>query len=161
MDVSIVIPNYNGANYILDCIANIYDQIEDKKAIILIDNNSDDNSIDLIEERYPDVMLIKNNENLGFASAVNQGIRCSRSEFVILLNNDAFARPNFVRMLYDCIAADEKIFSASAKMLSYTNPGIIDNAGDQLTLMGWAFKTGDGIESSLYTKEKIIFSSCA
>ncbi|MFY0544185.1 glycosyltransferase family 2 protein [Brevibacillus sp. H7] len=161
MDVSIVIPNYNGAEYILDCIASIYDQIEDKKAIIVIDNNSSDNSTALIEETYPEITLIKNEMNVGFARAVNQGIAFSRSKYVILLNNDAFADSNFVQMLYSCIEADPTIFSASAKMLSYSNPKIIDNAGDQLCLTGWAFKTGDGNESHLYEKERVIFSSCA
>ncbi|WP_157966760.1 glycosyltransferase family 2 protein [Brevibacillus sp. Leaf182] len=161
MDISIVIPNYNGANYILDSIASIYDQIENKKEIIVIDNDSQDGSVVLIKEKYPDISLIINDRNLGFASAVNQGIKYSCSEYIILLNNDAFAQQNFVRHLFNCIDADRGIFSVASQMLSYSNPSIIDNAGDQLSLMGWAFKTGDGDSSDLYEKDRIIFSSCA
>jgi len=161
MDVSIVIPNYNGANYILACISSVYEQLPDKKAIIVIDNNSTDNSKALIQEAYPDITLVTNETNVGFASAVNQGIRLTRSKYVILLNNDAFAKPNFVRTLIACVEKDPLVFSASAKMLSYHQPAIIDNAGDQMCLTGWAFKTGEGDKSHLYDTERIIFSSCA
>lgn len=161
MHVSIVIPNYNGERYILDCIASVYDQIEDKREIIIVDNHSTDNSVSLIEQHYPDVTLIINDENRGFAAAVNQGIRASSGKYVILLNNDAFAREGFVEALYKCMESDPKIFSASAKMLRYDQPGIIDNAGDELTIFGWAYKTGDGRPSEAYNKQRRIFSACA
>lgn len=160
MNVSIVIPNYNGERYILDCIASVYDQIEDKREIIIVDNHSTDNSVSLIEQHYPDVTLIINDENRGFAAAVNQGIRASSGKYVILLNNDAFAREGFVEALYKCMESDPKIFSASAKMLRYSDPNTIDDAGDNFTLLGWAYKIGDGKPSECFHKQKLVFSSC-
>lgn len=161
MNISIVIPNYNGAKYILECIKSVYDQVDIKREIIVVDNNSNDESLNLIKRHYADISLLINESNFGFAKAVNQGIRYSNADFVILLNNDAFARPGFVQSLLNCINSDSKIFSVSAKMLSYSNPELIDNAGDQLCLTGWAFKTGDGKHHSLFNEEKTIFSSCA
>lgn len=161
MNVSIVIPNYNGENYILDCIASIYDQISYKRSIIVIDNHSKDNSIALIQAKFPEITLIANSENVGFAAAVNQGIKVSETKYVILLNNDAFARQGFVRELHNCIESDPKIFSVSAKMLRFSQPGLIDDAGDELTLLGWAYKNGDGNLSEAHNKQRTIFSACA
>lgn len=161
MKVSIVIPNYNGESYILDCIKSVYDQIDNKREIIIIDNHSTDRSVSLIKEHYPDISLIVNDDNVGFAAAVNQGILASSGEYVILLNNDAFAREGFVKELYECIESDPRIFSVGAKMLQYTNPGIIDNAGDELTIFGWAYQTGNGRPSEEYNKKRRIFSACA
>jgi GT2 family glycosyltransferase len=161
MNVSIVIPNYNGEKYILDCIASIYDQIENKREIIIIDNHSTDRSVYLIQEHYPDTTLIINDENVGFAAAVNQGIRAASGQYVILLNNDAFAREGFVQALYECISSDPSIFSAAAKMLRYSEPHLIDNAGDEFTIFGWAYKAGDGRPSEAYDKPRVIFSACA
>jgi GT2 family glycosyltransferase len=161
MNVSIVIPNYNGEKYIIDCIASIYDQVNNKRNIIVVDNRSTDSSVALIKSRYPEIRIIENNKNLGFAAAVNQGIRASESEYVILLNNDAFARDGFVQALVECVEKDSNIFSAGAKMLRYSEPGIIDNAGDELTVLGWAYKCGDGRPSEEFNKERRIFSACA
>jgi len=161
VDVSVIIPNYNGESYILECISRIYPQIDRKENIVVVDNHSSDNSVALLETHYPDITLIKNEKNFGFAYAVNQGIRSVTTDFVILLNNDAFARPNFVRKLYECINQNENIFSVSSKMLSYSNPHLIDDAGDQFNLLGWAFKMGEGEDSGKYQKHKVIFSSCA
>ncbi len=161
MNVSVVIPNYNGEPYIIHCIACIYDQVNHKRSIIVIDNASEDQSVSLIKQKYPDITILENETNLGFATAVNQGLRHADTAFVILLNNDAFAKPKFVEHLYNCILSDDTIFSVSAKILRFSNPNVIDDAGDFLTLMGWAIKSGDGELSYTHNKERVIFSACA
>jgi len=161
MNVSIVIPNYNGEKYIIDCIASIYDQIGNKRNIIVIDNHSADTSVSLIKGKFPNITLIENDRNFGFAAAVNQGIRASDTKYVILLNNDAFARKGFVRALVECMERDPVIFSAGAKMLRYSEPGTIDDAGDEFTILGWAYKSGDGRPSDEYNKQRRVFSACA
>ena len=161
MNVSIVIPNYNGEKYIIDCIASVYHQIDHKPNIIVIDNHSTDTSVPLIKTHYPDITLIENSENVGFAAAVNQGIRATNARYVILFNNDAFARDGFVEALVACMETDPEIFSAGAKMLRHSEPGIIDTAGDELTILGWAYKTGDGQPSDRYERQRRIFSACA
>lgn len=161
MNVSVIIPNYNGETVLMRCLNCIGNQVRNNKDIIIIDNGSTDNSVAMVKKEYPDVTLICNSNNVGFAAAVNQGITYATSEFVVLLNNDAFAEPNFLKGLYECIVSDRNVFSASSKMLSYANPDTIDNAGDQFCLLGWAFKTGDGQPRSLYSRKRIIFSACA
>lgn len=161
MDVSVIIPNYNGAQYINKCIESIYEQVKHKKNIIVVDNHSSDNSIAEINKTFSDITIVANDKNVGFAAAVNIGIMLCDTEYVILLNNDAFVRSDFIRPLYEMINSDKSIFSVSSKMLQYSNPSLIDDAGDHFTLMGWAYKAGDGDRSEQHNKEKVIFSSCA
>ncbi|WP_225369295.1 glycosyltransferase [Methanobrevibacter arboriphilus] len=110
--------------------------------------------------------LIANNSNLGFSKAVNQGIELvvnRGSEYVCLLNNDVEIDSNFFNRLFNTINNDKKIFSVSSKMLQYDNPDLIDDAGDEYTLLGWTKKSGDGLDKSItrYSKPREIFSSCA
>ena len=64
--------------------------------VIVVDNHSKDNSCQLIQERFPNVELIKNNENLGFARAVNQGFRIAQGKYLLILNPDIILLPGSV-----------------------------------------------------------------
>ena len=87
--LSIIIVNWNNKDILRDCLNSIYHTHNvSKYEIIVVDNHSEDNSVELIKDEFSDVMLIKNNENLGFAGANNQGIKISRGNYILLLNND-------------------------------------------------------------------------
>ncbi|MHA7965776.1 glycosyltransferase family 2 protein [Paenibacillus sp. CAU 1782] len=161
MDTTVVIPNYNGEKYIEICIDKALLQIEDESKIIVIDNNSNDNSVKIIKKKYQDIIVVVNDKNMGFSYAVNQGIKLSKTKYVLLLNNDAFILPDFILNMEKCIESDPLIFSVSSLMLNHENRDIVDNAGDQLTLLGWAFKTGDGDTKYNYMHQRVVFSSCA
>jgi len=83
---TIVIPNYNGIKYIETCLDSIYQGTVTDVAVIVVDNASTDGSLALVEEKFPQVRVIKNSENTGFSVAVNQGIAASVTPYVILLN---------------------------------------------------------------------------
>jgi len=87
--LSIVIVNFNGENFLPDCIKSIHENCADIAfEIIVVDNNSNDNSVELIKKRFPEVNLIENHENHGFAKGNNIGVRQSNGNFILLLNND-------------------------------------------------------------------------
>ena len=86
-ELSIIIVNYNAKEYISSCLTSIHKYF-DKAEIIVIDNNSTDGSVELINLNYPDVKLIANKVNKGFSSANNQGIITVQSENILLLNPD-------------------------------------------------------------------------
>ncbi|WP_294341471.1 glycosyltransferase family 2 protein [uncultured Clostridium sp.] len=161
MKISVIIPNYNGEKIIDGCIQSLLKQEYKDFNIIVVDNNSADDSVKIIEERYPSITLIKNKENLGFAAAVNIGIKASKSDFVALLNNDTEVDEKWLVNLYSVISKDDKIFSASSKMIRFYERDKIDDAGDQYNLLGWAYKRGDGVSIDQFNKDKIIFSTCA
>ena len=97
---SVVIPNYNGEKYIDECMNALRKQREQSFEVILVDNASEDNSIAAFEA-YNDLNIrtITLDENYGFSRAVNEGIKASESEYVILLNNDTHVGKNFVGAL--------------------------------------------------------------
>lgn len=161
MRTTVIIPNYNGIKYIDNCIKSLYKQTYLEFDIIVVDNNSNDGSKELILSNHPKVNLISLEENYGFSKAVNIGIKKSSSDYVILLNNDTEADENFVEELVKAIEKSDKIFSVSSKMLSYYNREIIDDAGDYYTILGWAFARGKNQSKSGYNKSTKVFSSCA
>ena len=157
-EVTVIIPNYNGISYIRECLDSLRAQTMEAD-IIVVDNASEDGSKEAVRE-YDDVRLIELSENFGFCRAVNEGIRVTKTKYLILLNNDTKAEPTFVEELYKAIDAHDDTFSVAPKMLQMNRPDRIDSAGDLYCALGWAFSLGKDRKSSRYDKEAVIFSAC-
>ncbi|MCR5222039.1 MAG: glycosyltransferase family 2 protein [Lachnospiraceae bacterium] len=160
-EVTVIIPNYNGDAYIENCLQSLKKQTFRDFEILIIDNASEDHSADYIVAHYPEIPLIRLSQNFGFSRAVNEGIKRTKSPYLILLNNDTVCDPHFVEELYQAIAKDKKIFSVSSKMLQMYAPEKIDGAGDLYCALGWAFARGKDRSKALYEKESKVFSACA
>lgn len=163
MKVSVVTPNYNGDRFLKTFFESLNDDSEMIGEVIIVDNGSEDNSKEYIKANsfnFP-VTLIENSENLGFAPAVNQGIKKARYEYVFSLNNDTEVRKGSIRALVDLISSDDSIFSVQAKMLQYKNKQLIDDVGDEYNLLAWTKKTGENHKSEEFSAIKEIFSACA
>lgn len=162
MKASVIIPNLNGAGWLKDSIESIWAQTEQDFELIVIDNGSTDESLAIARSylgrsRYT---LIENDHNTGFSHAVNQGIAAARGEYVALFNNDAFAEPTWLAELLKVAERDPKVFSVCGLMLRYYEPELADDAGDYVTILGFACKRGDGLKASRYQKPCRVFSSC-
>lgn len=158
---TVVIPNYNGKNYIEICMDALGKQNYRDFETIVIDNASQDGSDKTIEEKYPWAELVRNDENTGFSRAVNQGIELAKTDYVILLNNDTEVHPDFVGELVKAIEEDERIFSVSSKMISFKERDLMDDAGDMYTLLGWSAQRGVAQSIEKYNKKKNVFTACA
>ena len=89
MKLSVVIVSYNVRPYLEQCLQSVQSALEGIEGeVFVVDNHSDDDSVETVQNRYPWVRLIENQENLGFAKANNQAIRQSQAEYVLLLNPD-------------------------------------------------------------------------
>lgn len=159
--VSIVIPNYNGIKFIENCLKSLEIQSYKEFKITVIDNASTDGSNEVIRQKYSNVNLIELDKNYGFCKAVNDGIRNSDAEFVILLNNDTEVDEYFVEELLKAINKSDKIFSCSAKMIQLYNKDLIDDAGDYYCALGWAFARGKSKSVTQYNDDNQIFAACA
>jgi Predicted glycosyltransferases len=159
--LSIIIPNFNGKQFLKTCLDSISKQNYSSYDIIIVDNASSDGSVQYISENYPEFALIQNGDNRGFAAAVNQGIMISSSEYIFLLNNDVELEPDCISNLIKCIEKDKNTFAVSSKMVQYTDRNKMDDAGDEYTIFGWTRKVGDGKSPDLYTTERETFSACA
>jgi len=136
--VSIIIPNYNGQNFLGDCIDSIHQIDFERKnyEIIVVDNASSDTSCDFILSAYPDVMLIPAERNLGFAGGCNLGIKNSSGEYIVLLNNDTVVDSNWLKELVAVADRDQDVAIVGSKLLFKQNPNVIQNAGSYLTSRG-------------------------
>ncbi len=161
MNLSIIIPNYKGNIFLESCLKSLRRQYYCDFEVIIVNNDSRDNSIQFIEFAPKTINWIDMGYNAGFAAAVNTGIRASQGKYVVLLNNDTEVEPGWLEELVHCIEQDEKIFSVSSKMLRFNERNLIDDAGDQYTLMGWAFQRGNGLNQEKFNRDSECFSSCA
>ena len=160
-DVSVIIPNFNGKKYLKECLDSLRKQDYLYFEVILVDNGSEDGSVEWTKENYPEVRVIVLKENTGFCGGVNAGIRESKSEYVLLLNNDTIVFPEFITELVHAIERAPDIFSCQAKMLQIQDESKMDDAGNFYCALGWAFADGKGKPESEYNKTREIFASCA
>ncbi len=165
MKVSVVTPNYNGKKFLKNYFESLKLNSEFIGEVIIVDNGSNDGSKEFIKDysmnlSFP-VKIIENTENLGFAKAVNQGINESSFEYIFSLNNDTQIHIGAISYLIEAIEKDSKIFSVSSKMIQFNNKNLIDDAGDEYTLLAYTKKAGNNQPISYYLNEREIFSSCA
>ncbi len=119
--VSIIIVNWNAEKYLKKCIDSLFEQTYKNFEIIVVDNASTDNSVEFIEKNYPQVHLIKNKKNLGFAEGNNIGITHSKGEHVALFNPDAVAEKNWLEKLIFELENSKKVGGTVGKMMYLSN----------------------------------------
>ncbi len=164
---SVVIPNYNGIKYIEACLKSLEAAKNEtcEFDIYVIDNASQDGSLELVKEKFPDVFVIELRENTGFAYAVNRGIEVTDTEYVLLLNNDITVDKNMVERLQNAMDEEPDAFAINALMLSMSNPELIDGAGDYYCALGWAYAYGKDKKADAFVKKQSsrrrLFSCCA
>lgn len=102
IDVSVVIVNWNARNYLRNCLQSIIGQTKEHSyQIIVIDNNSDDGSQDMLAKEFPQVHAILNRDNHGFAGGNNQGMAVAQGRYVLLLNPDTLVLDNAIDTCID------------------------------------------------------------
>ncbi|MDO9045715.1 MAG: glycosyltransferase family 2 protein [Methanobacteriaceae archaeon] len=160
VNLTVIIPNYNGKHFLKECFESLMNQ-DYSFEVIIVDNASEDGSIAYIEKNYPEFVLIQNKKNLGFAAAVNQGINRSQTEYVFLLNNDVELEADCIPSIVNCLEKDDKTFAVTSKMVQYHNRNKIDDAGDEYTVLGWTKRVGYNKSSNDYNIQRETFSACA
>lgn len=143
MNVFIVIPNWNGADMIVECLTSLEQQTK-KARIIVVDNGSVDNSVELINTHFPEVELIKNTTNKGFAGGVNTGIVFALdngADAVALFNNDAVAEKTWLAELVGEMKKNPETGIVTGKLMR-SDKLHLDSTGDYYTTWGIPFPRG-------------------
>ena len=143
--VVVVIPNWNGHRYLEACLRSILAQDFSDFSVTVVDNGSTDGSAELVRGEFPQVHLVENQENRGFAAATNQGIRATDSEFVATLNNDTEVDPGWLAALVEAMDGDPRVGMCASKMVLADRPEVIDSAGIAVDRAGiaWGLRGGD------------------
>src|SRR5215467_13017085 len=94
--VSIVILNWNGRNYLQQFLPSVLASTYANKEIVVIDNASTDDSIDLLQREFPSVRIARNENNYGFAKGYNEGLSHLQSDYFVLLNSDVEVTPGWI-----------------------------------------------------------------
>ena len=120
-NIFIIIVTYNGANVIEKCIDSIFSQNFDREKyqLLIIDNNSTDETRELIKKKYPDLNLIVNKKNYGFGKANNIGINSTNSKYVVLLNQDSYVEKDWLKELVNSMKENPDVACCGAKEISY------------------------------------------
>jgi GT2 family glycosyltransferase len=122
MDLSIIIVNWNTRDYLIKCINSIYenlDRISQKKVeIMVVDNASTDGSADAVLEKYPEVILLSMDTNLGFARSNNIAARQSHGEFLIFINPDTVVHPPAISILFNYLSLNHTIGAVGPRILN-------------------------------------------
>ncbi|MBI2470081.1 MAG: glycosyltransferase family 2 protein [Planctomycetes bacterium] len=160
LKVLIVIINWNGKNDLLECLASIkkINYPNDKYKVLVVDNGSVDGSQMAVSELYPEVVLLKNNTNIGYVKAVNQGVEYGLNfgvDYIWILNNDVVVHEDTLARLVEVGQGDEKIGIIAPVIYSYKNPEVIDNIGYKINYWtGRLKKLKNGIDIFKDIKEK-------
>lgn len=120
--VSVIIVNWNGMNYLDNCLKSVRNQNYKPIEIIIVDNGSKDGSLDFVKKNYPEVNIIANDVNRGFAGGNNDGIKRAKGEFIALLNNDTVAHPDWLLHLVRIIRSSPRIAGVCGKIYSLEVP---------------------------------------
>jgi hypothetical protein len=139
--VSVILVNWNGMKWLDKCLKSLMDQTYNDFEIILVDNDSSDGSVEFVQKNFPNVRVIVNKSNLGFASGNNIGINNAKGEYILLLNNDTWMEKDFLSNMlkfyrnnrYDVIAPREVGYDGK-KQSSYISK--IDPFGHPVYLFG-------------------------
>jgi len=159
---TVVIPNWNGAHHLPDCLDSLQAQTFSDFETIVVDNGSSDRSLELLRNDYPWVQVIENGTNLGFPAAVNAGIRSSQAEYIVLLNNDTRAEPDWLEQLIDGMKDFPEASFAACKMLLFDPPHRIDSAGDRFCWRnGSGMNIGAGQPREAHDQPAWVFGACA
>lgn len=125
--VSVIIVNWNGEKWLKRCLNSLFSQTYKNIEIIVIDNASTDDSVKIILKYFPQVRLIRNRKNKGFAYANNVGIKISKGKYILFINNDTWVEKDFIQQMYafyashtyDVIAPVERKYDDKQSFIYY------------------------------------------
>ena len=166
--VSIVIPHWNNVDVLSECLESILNTDFENFETIVVDNASTDNSVASVRSNYPNVKLIENDKNYGYAGGCNIGAEAASGDFLIFLNNDTVQEKDWISNLIKTINSDDKIAAVQPKILNYYDRNVFDYAGGSGGHMdiycfpfarGRIFSFQENDEGQYNNKEKCFWSS--
>lgn len=161
--MTVVIVNWNGGRFLDRCLSAVQAQTVIPNEILLVDNASSDGSLDIVR-RFPSVRVLQQEMNLGFARGNNVAIQASagESEWVALLNPDAFPDPHWLEAMLSATRNYPAFDVFGARLVKAQDPAILDGEGDAFHISGLVWRIGHGkLLASCSGRYREVFSPCA
>lgn len=127
--LAIAILNWNGRKFLEQFLPTLLANCNEDSEVVIIDNASTDDSVSFLAENYPQLRVILNEENYGFAKGYNEGLRQIEAKYYCLLNSDIEVTPHWTEPIIAQMEADEQIAAVQPKLLSYYNRNQFEYAG--------------------------------
>ena len=127
--VSIIIPHYNNYSILDECLKSLKNILYQNIEIIVVDNNSIDDSVLLLTENHKDIIIQKSKTNLGYAGGCNLGANIATGEYLLFLNNDTIHHEDFLDKLVEVLDNNKQIACVQPKIKNYDNKEYFDYAG--------------------------------
>jgi hypothetical protein len=160
--ISIIIPNWNGRRFLEICLPSLRRQTFGNFSVIVVDNGSQDGSVEWMREAFPEMDVLELPENRGFGGGVNAGILRSKSPLIFLLNNDTELAPECLDQLVDAAAIWPEADSFAPKMLDFFDRSRLDGTGDGIFRGGAGYRIGTGEPDELrFNIPMPVFGACA
>jgi len=159
-DITVVIVNFNGGDYLRGCLASLVTQTFTNFETIVVDNASTDGSLDRIVEQPVRLSILKQDSNLGFAGGNNVGARAGRGKWLALLNPDAEAAPDWLEAMMRAVALRPTHRMVACLQISLHEPSKLDGAGDCYLAYGFAWRGGFGHPKSSAPPAGECFAPC-
>jgi len=158
--VSFIIVNFNGSSFIESCLDSIIMQQHSDFEVIVVDNGSMDDSVKLIQRKYPSIRLVTLDQNMGFTGGNNIGFSVAKGEYIALINNDVVLDRTWLPHMIRGIETSPNIGLCSSKIIiSGTNR--IDSIGDKFTTAFTGTKTGEYEDEAFFNRPMIMHGACA
>lgn len=127
--VSIIVVNWNGREHLADCLDSLAEQTYRDFEVILVDNGSHDDSVPFVQDRYSWVKVVSLPSNIGFASGNNRGLEHASGAYIVTLNNDTRACPDWLERLVRAAEAHPRAGMVGCRICSFKDPELIDSVG--------------------------------
>ena len=116
--VSVIIVNWNTKDLLRDCLGSIYANTHSVPfEVIVVDNNSKDLSVDMVKRDFPEVILVENDKNCGFAKANNIGASKASGRYLLLLNSDTLIMDKCIKRMVECFEQDKSVGIVGAQLV--------------------------------------------
>lgn len=160
--VSIIIPTWNGKHHLELCLPSLAKQSYHPFEIIVVDDASQDDTLDWLAKEWPAVRVVAKPVNQGFASGINSGLTAVKGQLIALLNNDTEAEPDWLEQLVRVMQNNPQAGMVASKLKLWDDRTRLHSAGDYYTVSGKPGNRGVWeVDDGRWDEEEWIFSPCA
>ena len=128
-DIAIVILNWNGRKMLEQFMPSVVAHSTDVARIVVADNASTDDSVDFLRTNYPQITILQNDKNYGFAEGYNKALAQVQADYYVILNSDVEVTPHWIEPVVELMESDDRIAICQPKLLSYYNRDDFEYAG--------------------------------